>query len=297
MERLGDLEAFLAVVEKGSLTAAARHLGRSLQSISRSLATLEAGMGVELIRRTTRQSAPTDIGLAFYQRVKPAFGEIQEAKLEASNRRAEPAGLLRIGGPVFFSPAYLVPIIAAFMDRYPRIEVDLKLSDRFVDLGVENLDLVVRIGELPDSELKARRFGDLRRVFFGAPAYFRQHGRPEHPDDLARHQCIVRATDGTAAAWPFRLDGKSGSVNVSGRFRADGTAAVYSAVALGLGIGFTPLWQIRHLVDQGTVELILVDYEPPRIPIHAVWHGSKAPLAKARLFIEFLVSGLALERL
>ena len=297
MERLDDLEAFVAVVEKGGLSAAARHLGRSLQSISRSLATLESGMGAELVRRTTRKSAPTDIGLAFYQRIKPALSEIREAKLDAANRREEPAGLLRIGGPVFFGPAYLVPIIAAFMERYPQIEADLKLSDRFVDLGTENLDLVVRIGELPDSELKARRLGELRRVFFGSPAYFAKHGRPEHPDDLARHQCIVRATEGDASAWPVWLDGKLKSKNVSGRFRADSAAAIYSAVSLGLGLGFTPLWQIRHLVDQGVVELVLVDYEPPKIPIHVLWPNSKAPLAKTRLFIEFLAARLALERL
>lgn len=297
MERLYDLEAFLAVVEKGSLTGAARQLGRSLQAVSRSLATLEAAVGAELVRRTTRRSAPTEIGTAFYQRVKPAFGEIQEAKLEAANRRARPSGLLRIGGPVHFGPAYLVPVIAAFMDRHAEIEIDLKLSDRFVDLAAENLDMVVRIGDLPDSAMTARRLGDLRRVFFGAPAYFAAHGRPEGPADLARHQCIVRTIDEAVPAWPCRVNGRQKTVAVSGRFRTDSSAAMYGAVARGLGIGFTPLWQVRDLVDRGIVELVLTEHEPPTIPIHAVWHGSKRPLARARLFIDFLVEQLAWERL
>ena len=290
MPRIDDLEAFLAVVDGGGLTAAARHLRRSLQSVSRSLAALERSVGVELVRRTTRQSQPTEAGLAFYRRVRPALQEIADARLEAANRRAEPAGLLRISAPVLFAPPYIVPAVAAFMERYSQIEIELKLADRFVDLIAKDIDLAVRIGDLPDSPLKARRLGKLRRVVFGAPAYFARHGRPRRPDELTRHQCVVRTVDGNTDAWPFRVSGKRKTIRVSGRLRADNTAAVYAAVARGLGIGFTPLWQIRDLVDQGVVEPILVDFEPPPVPIHAVWPATKLPPAKVRLFTEFLAS-------
>ncbi|MGL4289097.1 MAG: LysR family transcriptional regulator [Phreatobacter sp.] len=297
MDKIDDLEAFLAIVETGSLTAAARRLDRSLQSVSRALATLEQGVGVELIRRTTRQSHPTEAGLAFHRRVRPAFDEIVGARLEAANRRVEPSGQLTIGAPVLFGPAQLVPVIAAFMEQYPTIEVALKLSDRFADLQDEGLDLAVRIGELPDANLMAKRLGTLRRVAFGAPSYFARFGRPQHPDELARHCCIIRTVGGDADTWPFQIDGRPKAVKVSGRFRADSTAATYKAVALGLGIGFTPLWQIRDLVDQGSVELILTSFEPPKAPIHAVWPTSKLPLAKTRLFIDFLAKELKAARL
>ncbi|QCI69283.1 LysR family transcriptional regulator [Phreatobacter stygius] len=297
MDKIDDLEAFLAVVEAGSLTAAARRLGRSLQAVSRSLATLEQSIGVELIRRTTRQSHPTDAGLAFHRRVKPAFDEIVGARLEAASRSAEPSGHLTIGAPVLFGPAQLVPIIARFMERHPRIEISLKLSDRFADLQDDNLDLAVRIGELPDTDLMAKRLGALRRVVFGAPSYFARQGRPDHPDALAGHCCIVRTAGADADTWPFLIDGRHRAVKVTGRFRADSTAATYQAVALGLGIGFTPLWQIRDLVDQGVVDIVLEAFEPPRAPIHVVWPASRLPLAKSRLFIDFLAAELKAERL
>ena len=296
MDRLDDIEAFIAIVEKGSQTAAARHLRRSLQSIGRSLTSLERSAGVELLRRTTRQSNPTEAGLAFYRRVKPAFTEINDARREAANKRAEPSGLLRIGSPVLFAPAYVAPVVCSFMERYPQIEIDLVVSDRQLDLFEGGLDLAVRIRHMPDSQMRARRLGELRTVVFGAPAYFAKHGRPKHPDDLVKHQCIVR-TDDDAATWPFRVGGRRKTVPVSGRFRTDSTAAIHAVVAQGLGIGFTPLWQIRNLVDQGAVEIILEDFEAARIPIHAVWPPSKLPLAKTRLFADFLAAQLKRERL
>jgi DNA-binding transcriptional LysR family regulator len=297
MDRIDDFEAFIAIVDEGSLTAAARRLRRSLQSISRSLATIEKSMGIELVRRTTRQSSPTDAGTAFYRRIKPALLDISEAKLEASSRRAEPSGLLRIGASVLFAPPYIVPAIAAFMNRYPQLKVELRLSDRFVDLFEEGLDLAVRIGDMPASDLKAKRLGELRRVVFGSPGYFAKHGRPQRPADLARHQCLVRSVDRRPGTWPFCIAGKIGNLKVSGQFQTDHAAAINAAVVSGLGVGFSPLWQIRNLVDQGLVELILTDFEPPTIPIHAVWPGTKLSLAKTTLFASFLALRLKSERL
>ena len=247
MERLDDLRAFIAVVEQGGLTAAARHLRRTLQSVSRSLVTVERNVAVELVRRTTRRSTPTEAGLAFYNRLKPAFAEIDSAKLEAAGRRITPSGLLRVGASGLFAPIHVVPAIAAFMERYPQVSVDLELADGFVNLVEENLDVAIRIGDLADSHLKARRLGQLRRVVFAAPRYFAAHGRPKHPNDLTQHQCLVRSADGDAATWPFRIDGKRRNVHVNGRFRADATTSIIAAVVEGLGVGFMPLWQIRKL--------------------------------------------------
>lgn len=292
MRRIEDLQAFVAIVEHGSLSGAARALGRSLQSVSRSLMALEKSVGMELVRRTTRRSTPTDAGAEFYRRVQPALGEIIDAGRELSDQKAEPSGRLRISAPVLFAPTYVVPAVADYMRRHPKVDVELTLSDKFLNFAEDTIDLAVRIGKLPDSDLKAKRLGSLRRVVFGTPEYFAKHGRPSHPTELAAHQCVTRTIDGNPAKWPFHIDGKRKLVSVSGRFRADGTTALYAAVTQGLGIGFTPLWQIRDLLMREEVELILVEYEEPPLPVQVVWPSSKLPVAKTRLFIETLAERL-----
>ena len=181
MDRIEDFQAFVAIIEKGSLTGAARHLNRSLQSISRSLAAVERDLGVELIRRTTRRSSPSEAGLAFYRRLNAALAEIEAAKAQASNRRAEPSGTLRVAGSSMFGAFYLVPAIAAFLDIHPRLNIELDLSDRAVDLLDEGFDLAIRSGNLPDSSLKARRLIDLRFVVFAAPAGRSRAPSVHHP--------------------------------------------------------------------------------------------------------------------
>jgi DNA-binding transcriptional LysR family regulator len=295
---MNDIEAFLAVIETGSQTAAARRLGRSPQAVNRSLTALERSVGVELVRRTTRQSVATEAGLAFYRRVKPALAEIGEARLEAANRRAEPSGLLRIAAPVLFGSTYVVPTIADFIARYPRIEADLKVSDRPVDVVGDGFDLAVRIRDLPDSSLKARRLGELRTVVYGAPGYFERHGRPDHPDDLARHRCVQRSiNESETETWPFQVDGRIRTVRISGCFRTDNTTAAQAAVRHGLGIGRGPFWQIRDLLDRGALEIVLEPFEPPRIPIQAVVPPSPMTPAKTRLFVDLLADRLKQERL
>lgn len=295
MRRIAEIETFLAVVEQGNLTAAARHLDRPLQSVSRSLATLERGIGVELVRRTTHRAQVTEAGQTFYQRVKPALAEIAEAALEAANRGAVPAGTLRFGASVLFAPRYLVPLIARFMARYPQVAVDLRLSDHFVDLVREGLDLAIRIGDLDDSDLKAKHLGALRRVVFAAPGYLDVRGRPLHPADIAAHDCVLRGTDPEPNRWGFVIDGKVTHVRAYGRFRVDDTAAVHAAVAAGLGLGNAPLWQVRPLLQQGAVELLLCDYELPPVPIHAVWPSTKLLAARTRLFIDELAARLIVD--
>jgi DNA-binding transcriptional LysR family regulator len=293
-----DIEAFLAVIEAGSQTAAARELGRSLQSVNRALSALERSVGIELVRRTTRQSLPTEAGLAFYRRVKPAFAEICNARLEAANRRVEPSGLLRIASPVVFGSTFVVPAIAEFLARHPRIEADLKVSDRPIDVVGEGFDLAIRIRELPDSSLKARRLGQLRTVVYGAPCYLARYGRPDHPDDLARHRCVIRSTgDGETETWRLQVGGRIRKVGVSGCFRTDDTATAHAAACHGLGIGYGPFWQIRDLVDHGALQIVLEDFEAPPIPIQAVFPPSGMPPAKTRLFIDLLADRLKGERL
>ena len=215
-----DLEVFLAIVEKGSQSAAARHLQRSLQSVGRSLASLEAGVGVPLIRRTTRKSHPTEAGLAFYSRVKPAVVEIHEARKEAVGFVRELSGRLRVASPALFARAFVMPTVNEFLTRFPRVEVELKSSDRQADLLDEELDIAIRIRQLPDSTLKARRLGELRIVAFGARTYFDRRGRPR------RCACAAASGPTTAArsSRPWPKDSASASAR-SGRSANFSTAA------------------------------------------------------------------------
>jgi DNA-binding transcriptional LysR family regulator len=297
LSRISDLQAFVAVVEKASLTSAAHQLGRSLQSVSRSLAAIEQDVGVELVRRTTRRSNPTEAGLAYYQRLKTALEDIEEAKLEVSDRRLEPSGLLRISGPTGFAALHLVPATAAFLKIHPKLEVEVSTYDRYVDLVEDNLDLAIHIGPLPDSMAKARRLADLRRVFFAAPGYFAEYGRPKHPQDLSKHQCIVRTARVGADIWPFTVDGKVRTIKVSGRFRANGASVINEAAIQGLGIAIAPLWQVRPMVDRGLVEVTLARFAPPPIPVHATWSATRVLPAKTRMFIDFLSRRLKAARL
>ena len=297
MDRIAHYQAFVAVVEKGSLTAAARGLGRSLQSVSRSLAAVERELGVELVRRTTRRSTPTDAGLALYRRLSAALSEIDAAKEETANRRWEASGLLRVTSSTAFAPLYVVPAAGAFLSAHPKVAIELGVSDRYVDLVSEGFDLGVRIGELPDSTLKARRLGDLRRVVFAAPDYFEKHGRPRRPHELVNHQCIVRTAAREGNAWPFLVNGRVRTVRVAGRFRTSSAVAANAAAAQGVGIGNAPLWQVRPLVDRGAVEFALTRFEPPPVPVHAVWPATKVLAAKTQLFIELLAAQLKAARL
>jgi DNA-binding transcriptional LysR family regulator len=297
VDRIEDFQAFVAIVDKGSLTAAAKQLGRSLQSISRSLATLEGDLGIELIARTTRRSAATEAGLAFYRRVGAALSEIEAAKLETSNRRSEPAGLLRITCSTVFAPLYVVPAVCAFLESHPKVNIDLDMSDSYADLISQGFDLAIRIGELPDSSLKARRLADLRRVVFAAPDYFAKHGRPKVPGDLAGHQCLVRTSARDGDAWPFLVGGRLKTVKVAGRFRSSGALAVNEAAVQGLGIANAPLWQVRALVDRGVVGLVLTRFEPPPVPVQAVWPATRLLPAKTQLFLDYLATRLKAERL
>jgi len=297
VNRIEDFQAFAAVIENGSLTAAARQLGRSLQAVSRSLAAVERDVGVELVHRTTRRLSPTDAGLAFHRRLGAALAEIEAAKLETSNRRADATGRLRISGSNAFAPLYIVPALPAFLKAHPKVEIDLALSDSYVDLVGEGFDVAIRIGQLPDSSLKARLLANSRRVVFSAPSYFAKHGRPRRPEDLAHHDCIVRTSAREGNAWPFQVDGRIKTVKVAGRFQTSGAMAANAAAVEGLGIANAPLWQVRPLIDRGDAELVLTRFEPAPVPIHSVWPATRLPPAKTTMFVEFLAARLKGERL
>jgi DNA-binding transcriptional LysR family regulator len=292
LERLDDLEAFLAVIEKGSQAAASRHLRRPLQSLNRSLMALERALGVELVKRTTRRSEPTEAGRLFYERIKPAVAEIIEARAEAASLRGEITGPLKVGAPILFASSYVAPVVSRFLKFYPNVDVELRASDQQADLVAEGLDIAVRIGESADESLIARRLHALRVVTVGAPSYFAEHGRPKYPGDLEQHACLLRGGTDLADKWPFRIDGHIQSIKVHGPFRSNSAASIRAAAREGTGLARLPLWQVSDLVAQGALAIVLPEFESEGMPIQLVWPPTRAPLERVRRFVDFLAGSL-----
>lgn len=263
--------------------------------MSRSLARLEGDLGAELISRTTRRLRPTAVGLEFAGRIRLALTTIDAARedLLASDRRL--AGTIRIGTSSLFGPEYVAPVLSQFVMRNPEVDVELVLSDERVHLVAEKLDLAIRIGHLPDSNLRVRRLGGLSWAVFASPAYLAAYGRPERPRDLTHHECVLRTSDDDRWA----LGGNKRRIQVQGRFRSESAAARNAAVASGLGIGLAPLWQVRRLIEQGIVEQILVGHEPPPIPLQIVWIRPSAGALPRRIraAMEFLTARLSALRI
>jgi DNA-binding transcriptional LysR family regulator len=287
MASIDDYRVFIAVVEQGNLSAAARHLHCSLQTVSRALAALEHELGVELIHRNTRRAQPSAAGLAFHARIKAALADIDLARSSLTEHGARIEGGLRIGGSTQYAPVYVVPLLAAFMERYPDVSVELVVDDGHADLLRDGLDAAVRLGELPDSRLQARLLGQLRQIAFASPGYLAAHGRPRIPADLVRHQCVLRRSARDPQTWTFSRGGKAIAVEVDGRFSANNAAACNAAVVAGLGIALAPLWQVRGLLDQGLAEQVLAPYRLPGMPVHIVWPASRQLPARTRAFIDF----------
>jgi DNA-binding transcriptional LysR family regulator len=294
--RLDDFAIFLAILDHGSLTAAARATGRSLQAVSRSLAKLEGELGVQLIQRTTRSLRSTPAGARFEERIRQAIADLDAARLDVQQEEKVVAGALRIGAPPLFAHEYLVEMVADFMQRHPAVEVELVLSDRRANLVEERLDAALRIGDLPDSSLRARHLADLRRVIFAAPAWLAKHGRPVHPHDLQRLPCVVRSFGPERGKWTVTIGGKSERIDVHGPFKANDAASCNRAVLAGLGAGLSPYWQVRRHIENGSAEVLLEEYAPPAVGMHAVWPNGRRLPVRTRLFIDFLVTRFASRR-
>jgi DNA-binding transcriptional LysR family regulator len=294
--KIHDYEAFIAIVDTGNLTRAAARLRRSLQSVSRSLAALEAQLGVVLIRRTTRTMRPTEAGLGFHRRVTAALREIALAEAEVCDASGTLTGTLCIAGSAFFVSHHVVPTIRDFSLQHPAVKFDLRISEEFAEPIRTGVDLMVRIGQLPPSPMKSRKIASLRRVAIASPSYLAQRGRPETPADLARHACVIRTSAQDARAWTFRgRDGASHGVSVQGVLEADNLYVTMHAALGGMGIAVMPLYYVRQFIENGLAEVVLDDFMLAPIQAHAVWpSGSRTP-SRVRRFVDLLVEHLKRE--
>ena len=295
---LRELETFVAIVEEGSLTGAARRLGRSLQAVSRGLQTLERSIGTTLVLRTTRTSQLSEAGQRFYQRVKAVLADLEIAQTELAEDARRLTGRLRVNAPTLFGPRYIVPLVGEFLQRHGELQASIALADDFSDPVQTGADVTIRIGETPDSRLVGRRLGQIRRVAFASTAYLSARGRPDAPEALADHDCVVRSGVAQPHRWVFRRKaGDDAVVTVSGRVESDHVSGVNAAVFAGCGIGLAAYWQIREAIEAGRVEIVLPDYEPAPLPLYALWPRTRRMPARTRLLIDFLAVRLAGEPL
>lgn len=278
------------MVEAGNFSVVARESQVSQPTVSRSVAALEEHIGARLLNRSSRAVTLTDDGRLFYDHASRALEAVAEAEGCVGRRQAKPTGLLRLGTPVAFGRLHVAPRIGAFLRRYTDVEVELSMDDAFVDLVGHGLDLAVRVGELGDPTLIARRIGTTRRVTVAAADYLERYGVPETPADLLHHDCIVYTRLTTGNRWHF--DGPDGpmAVDVHGRFRADNSEAVREAVIESAGIAVIPVWLFRDEIKSGRVRIVLQAFDPKPLPIHAVYSSRRHQSAKVRAMIEFLAA-------
>lgn len=296
MDRINCMKSFVRAVETGSFSAVAREMETTQPTISKQIAELEEYLDVQLLIRSTRNLSLTDEGARFYEHCQKILEAVAEAETSIG-RRQKPSGLLRVNCPVAFGQFQIVPRIKAFLDRYPDIKVDLIMNDRFVDLVEEGVDLAIRIGELNDTSLIAHKIGTARRVTIGSISYFEKAGEPQQPEDLVHYNCIVYTELSTGNEWHFKGIKELVKVKVKGNFQTNNSTAIREAVLSGLGIAVSPIWLFSDLVNHQKVKVVLKDYQPTPLPIHAVYRRSRFQPAKVSCFINFLASEFELDPL
>ena len=294
MDTLGDMTAFVRVVEARTFTAAAQRLGWSKSVVSRRLAELEERLGARLLNRSTRRLSLTEAGRAYYDRCVRILADIEETEASVASLHAEPRGQLSINAPMSFGMLHLPSAIAEFMASYPEVGVDLVLNDRFVDLIDEGYDLALRIGTLADSALYARKLAACRRVLAASPDYLARHGEPRHPGDLAHHECLVYSMNSNADIW--RLTGPDGqqiNARIAGRLSANNGDVLRDVAVAGGGIVLSPTFLICDQLADGSLVPVLTSYGPSDIPLHAVYPHNRHLSAKVRAFVDFLAARFA----
>ncbi len=286
MTNLGDLEVFVRVIAAGSMSTAARDLGLSPAVVSKRIKRLEDKLGTRLLQRTTRQISLTEAGQGFHERVLTVLGGLEEAEAFASGRSSEVNGTLKISASTSFGRMHVAPHLKPFMEAHPDLAIHLVLSDEFTDIVGGGFDLAIRIAELNDSSLVARRLAPVRRVLCAAPSYLAEHGTPETLDDLKKHRCLPAHNH---ESW--RLEGPNGPVTLrpEGMLITNSSEVLREAVIAGLGIALRSTWDVGAELKSGKLVQVLPQYESSRnVALSAVYPSRQFLPAKVRLFIDYL---------
>jgi DNA-binding transcriptional LysR family regulator len=287
VDRLSAMAAFVRCAERGSFSAVARELRVTQPTVSKLIAALERHLGGRLFARSSRRLTLTAEGRRFYEQCRALVDGMEAAEASFRSGREEVAGTLRIATAVSFGRSQLVGRMRAFMQRYPALRIDLQLSDGFVDIVEQGIDVAFRIGELRDSGLVARRVGTTHRVTVGAPEYFARHGEPRRPEDLQQHNCLLYTGLASQDVWPYLREGRAHPVRVRGTFQSNSGDAVRAATLAGVGLAMSPVWLFGEDLVAKRVKVVLADYRPKPLPVHALFPANRRDSAKVRACVDF----------
>ena len=287
MDRFESMSVLVAAVEAGSLSAAARRLSTPLATISRKVAELEAHLDTRLLNRTNRRLTLTDAGQSYVAACRRILEEVGEAERAARGEYSAPKGDLLITAPVALGRLHVLPVVVEFLRAYPDIDIRMMLTDGLVKLVEDQVDLAVRIGELPDSSLVATRIGSIRRVVCGSPAYFAERGILKRPNDLEAHSCVTYEGLMSAEAWTFAMGKSDVSVPIHSRLVVNTVEAAIDAAIAGIGITRVLSYQIANAVQSGVLVVALREFEPTPSPVSFVHAGGRLLPLKVRAFLDF----------
>jgi len=293
MDRLAAMETFVVVVECGSFSAAARRLEVGQPAVSKSVAQLEARLGVRLLLRSAKGLRPTEAGQSFYGFARRAIEEANQADDAARGNSTALKGRLRVCAGVTLSRIHIIPRIKPFLDRHPDLSIDVVLDDRVIDLLSEGIDVALRTGTLADSNMTARKLAQGRRSVVATPAYLAAHGTPRTPAELAHHQAVVYDPGGGGSTWSFREGSTEISVVVSGRMRVTAAEGLRAAVCAHMGLAVASDWMFAPEIASGEVVRVLTDWALPELDLWAVFPTGRMASAKARAFADFVQATLA----
>lgn len=295
MDNLSAMAVFIEVVQAHSFSAAAARLGLSKSAVSKRISGLEDRLGARLLNRTTRRLSLTEVGAAYFERCGQILAEIEDAEAAVGRLQFEPRGTLRVNAATSFSLLHLARVIPDFLERYPDIRIDLTLNDRLIDVVEEGYDLALRIAQLPDSSLIARKIASTCMVVCGSPDYFRRHGVPRTPAELSAHNCLIYTNVATPDDWRFHGADGPVSVRVSGNYRANNGDMLRAALLAGVGVGMSPTFLVGQDIQAGALQVVLPGLVAKTQSIYAVYPHSRHLSAKVRGFVDFLVERFGAE--
>jgi DNA-binding transcriptional LysR family regulator len=295
MDRLQAMQTFVRVVESGSFSAVAREASTTQSAVSKQVAALEKVLGAKLLSRTTRSLALTEEGERYFEQARRLVAEIAEAESTLISGEGQLTGWLRVAASVGFGRLKLMPLVQSFLADHPGVKIDLKLNDGFIDLVEQGIDVAVRIGDLADSSLTARRVGTSRRLLVAHRTYLRGLLKglkpPRHPNDLLQHNCIVYTGLASRNAWSFTAGvgaseavGTTHTIHVQGSLQTNSSEVVRHAVLNGMGIGYSPEWLFESEISAGELQVLLPDWPAPTLPVHLVSPQGRRTSAKVKAF-------------
>jgi DNA-binding transcriptional LysR family regulator len=304
MDKLQAMKTFVRVVEAGSFSAVAHESDTTQSAVSKQVAALERELGARLLTRTTRSLALTEDGERYFEQVRRLVAEIAEAEGTLQRGEQELTGWLRVAASVGFGRLKLMPVVQSFLARHSGVKIDLRLHDGFIDLVEQGIDLAVRIGDLPDSSLIARRVGTTYRMLVAHRRYLRALPKstkaPIVPEDLSQHNCIVYTELAMRNNWNFTAGpgasepvGTTRVVRVEGNLQTNSSEVIRTAILNGMGIGYTPIWLFDQELASGEVRQLLPDWTPPEVPIHVVSPRERRHSAKVKAFSDFVAREMA----